>query len=96
MIELIGGIFVLLIGALGVLLKQRNNARQQAKDNAQTASVERQRREQEQRISVAKEKAREDAAHVQRENEQHKSAGTRPALFGDPRLRQHSSGPDAD
>ncbi|WP_404463071.1 hypothetical protein LG331_09845 [Vreelandella aquamarina] len=96
MVEIIAGVFALLIGALGVLLKQRNSARKQADDNALAARQERARREQEQRIAANREKTREESQHVQRENDQHQSAGTRPAVFGDPRLRQHSSGPDAD
>lgn len=96
MLELIMGVIALMGGYIAVLLKQRNTARKQADDNAQAASQERTRREQEQRIAANREKAREDSQHVQREHDQHKSAGTRPAMFGDPRLRQHSSGPDAD
>lgn len=96
MFEIIAGVIALLVGALGVLLKQRNSARKQADDNAMAARQERARREQEQRIAANREKAREESQHVQRENDQHQSAGTRPDVFGDPRLRQHSSGLDAD
>lgn len=88
MVESIIAVFVLLVGALGVLFKQRNNARKQADDNALAASQERVRREQEQRINANQQKAREEAQHVQRENEQHQSAGTRPDRFGDSRLQQ--------
>lgn len=96
MLELIMAVIALMGGYIAVLLKQRNNARKQADDNALAASQERARREQEQRITANREKAREESRHVQRENDQHQSAGTRPSMFGDRRLRQHSSGPDAD
>lgn len=91
MVELIGGVFVLLIGALGVLFKQRNNARDEAKDAKLGQAQEKARREQEQRIAANQQKAREDAQHVQRENEQHQSAGTRPDRFGDSRLHDRQN-----
>lgn len=87
MVELIGGVFVLLIGALGALFTQRNTARDEAESAKLGQAQEKARREQEQRITANQQKAREEAQHVQRENEQHQSAGTRPNAFGDSRLR---------
>ncbi|RUR48809.1 hypothetical protein [Vreelandella populi] len=91
MVELIIGLFVMLIGGLGVLFTQRNTARKKADDANRTAAYERAAREMEQRINTSQQKAREEAQHVQRENEQHQSAGTRPDAFGDSRLHDRQN-----
>lgn len=67
MIESIIAVFVLLIGAVGVLFTQRNTARKKADDANRAASHERAARETEQRINDAGAKARKESSEVQRE-----------------------------
>ncbi|RUR52710.1 hypothetical protein [Vreelandella populi] len=67
MVEWIIGLFVMLIGALGVLFTQRNTARKKADDANRAASHERAAREIEQRINDAGAKARKESSEVQRE-----------------------------
>lgn len=67
MVELIAVAIGAVLAGLGILLKQRSNARERAdaaeREKEQVTAA----REQEQRISTAKEKAREEASNVQRE-----------------------------
>jgi hypothetical protein len=67
MVELIGGIFVLLLGALGVLFKQRNNARKKADTAERKAEQVTAVREKERDIDQARAEARNESQEVQRE-----------------------------
>ncbi|RUR38535.1 hypothetical protein [Vreelandella populi] len=67
MLEAIIALVVMLTGAIGVLLKQRNTARKKADDANRAASHERAAREIEQRINDAGAKARKESAETQRE-----------------------------
>lgn len=91
MVELIAGIFVLLLGAIGVLFKQRNNARQKAGTAERKAEQVTAVREKEREIDQARASAQKSSNEVQRENEQHQSAGTRPSMFGDRRLHDRQN-----
>ena len=60
-------LFAILAGALGIVTKQRNHARDEAQDARLGESRERALREQETDIAESRQRAREDAANVQRE-----------------------------
>lgn len=100
LIEILALALAALTGLLAFVFKQRNDARDEAKDARQSAKWERLSREAVDKtnrdIRKGQAKVRAEAKEVQRENEAHKSGGTRPREFGDPRLREHSAGPDAD
>lgn len=91
MFELIAGAFAVLVTVLGVLLKQRNNARKKADTAERKAEQVAAVREKERDIDQARAKAQNKANEVQRENDQHKTAGTRPSMFGDRRLHDRQN-----
>lgn len=91
MFELIAGAFAVLITLLGVLLKQRNNARKKADTAERKAEQVAAVREKERAIDTARAEARQESNEVQRENDQHQSAGTRPSMFGDRRLHDRQN-----
>lgn len=96
----VSGALVMIVGLLGAALLYTSGQRDRAKEAASRAKAEAKSKsavlEAERAIDTARAKAQNKANEVQRENDQHQSADTRPAMFGDPRLRQHSPGPDAD
>tara|TARA_R110000851_G_scaffold33896_4_gene90391 strand:+ start:1017 stop:1268 length:252 start_codon:yes stop_codon:yes gene_type:complete len=77
MVELIGGIFALLLGALGVLFAQRNNARKKADTAERKAQQVTAVREKERDIDQARASAREQSAETQSEADERPTT-TRP------------------
>lgn len=78
MFEIIAGAFAVLIALLGVLLKQRNNARKKADSAERKAEQVHSAREKERAIDNARAQARQKSAETQREADQ-RPVGTRPS-----------------
>lgn len=90
----IAAAFAALGAALLYVAGQRDRAREATEvAKAKTQSVEKV-REVEQRITKAKTQARTEAQEVEREQMEHQAAGTRPRVFGDPRMHDDASNDD--
>lgn len=89
------GALVMIIGLLGAALLYTGGQRDRAKEAASRAKAEAKSKsavlEAERAIDQARAEARESSQEVQRENDQHQSAGTRPSMFGDRRLHDRQN-----
>lgn len=92
------GGFAALAGILGALLLIAGNQRDRAREAAKVATAKAQGiekvREVEHSIDDAKAVARERAKEIEREQNNAKASGTRPRVFGDPRMHDDPSSPD--
>lgn len=89
------GFLVMVIGLLGAALLFVGGQRDRAKEAASRAKAEAKSKsavlEAERAINQARAKVRTESQGVQRENDQHQSAGTRPRMFGDSRLHDRQN-----
>ena len=69
-IALVGGLVALLLGALGVTVRQRNFARKEADAAKKEAATERAARRQQQQIEKARAESRKKSAEIQHEADQ--------------------------
>ncbi len=91
----VAGALVAVIGLLGAALLYTSGQRDRAKEAASRAKAEVKSKsavlEAERAIDNARAQARTESQGVQRENDQHQSAGTRPSMFGDRRLHDRQN-----
>lgn len=91
----IAGALALVAGLLGAALLYTSGQRDRAREAATRAKAEAQSKsavlEAERAIDQARARARQESQEVQRENDQHQSAGTRPSMFGDRRLHDRQN-----
>lgn len=82
----IAAAFGFLLAALLFVAGQRDRARETARRAQREAQAREAISDAERAVERARAQAREKSSEVQREHDDHKSAGTRPAVFGDQRL----------